>query len=86
MRFSGFTDLFRKVFLITFTFSLFDFSTNVLQDQCKSNSLIILILMRRSYNNYNYDTVSAKVYFSLTKVLKSKKKKLELTLFYSLGQ
>ena len=75
MRFSGFIDLFGKVFLITFTVSLFDFSTKFLQGQCKCNSLISLILMRRYYNNYDYHTISAKVYFSVTKGLKSKKKK-----------
>ena len=37
--------------------------------------------------NYNgYDTFYAKIYFPLITVLKSKKKKLELFLFYCLSQ
>ena len=42
--------------------------------------------MLRDYNGYNYHTFEAKIYFSLIKVLNSKKNKLELTSFYSLGQ
>ena len=42
--------------------------------------------MQGDYNGYNYDTFEAKIYFSLIIVLKSKKKKLELILFYCLRQ
>ena len=42
--------------------------------------------MQRDYNGYNYHTFSAKIYFSLVRVLKSKKKKLALASVYCLGQ
>ena len=42
--------------------------------------------MQRDYNGYNYDTFSAKIYFSFIRVLKNKIKKLPQTLFYCLGQ
>ena len=42
--------------------------------------------MQRDYNRYNYATFLAKNYFSLIRVLKSKKKKLALTLIYCLSQ
>ena len=42
--------------------------------------------MKRDYNSYNYDTFSAKIYFSLIRALINKKKKLALILFYCLGQ
>ena len=42
--------------------------------------------MQRGYSGYSYDTFLAKIYFSLIRVLKSKKKKLALTLLYCLGQ
>ena len=41
--------------------------------------------MPRDFNGYNCDIFEAKIYF-LTRVLKSKRKKLALTLFYCLGQ
>ena len=41
--------------------------------------------MQKNYNRYNYDTFQAKIYFSLIKVLKSKKKKLALILFHCLS-
>ena len=40
----------------------------------------------RLYNGYIYDSYQAKIDFSLTSVLNSKKKKLALTLFYCLDQ
>ena len=42
--------------------------------------------MQRDCNGYNYDTFQVKIYFSLIRVLKSKKKKLALGLFCCLGQ
>ena len=42
--------------------------------------------MQKDYNGYNSDTFQVKIYFSLVRVLKSKKKKLALTLFCCLGQ
>ena len=42
--------------------------------------------MQRDYNGNDYDTFSAKIYFSLIGVLKGKEKKLGVTLFYCLGQ
>ena len=42
--------------------------------------------MQRDYNGYNYHTFYTKINFSLIRVLKSKKKKLALTLFQCLGQ
>ena len=42
--------------------------------------------MQGDYNGYNYDTISSKIYFSLKRVLKSKKKKLALTFLYCTGQ
>ena len=76
LRCLGFPDLFGKVFLITFKFSLFDFSTTFLQEKLKKNSLISFFIKMRDYNDY----------FPLIKVIKSKKKKLALTSFYYLGQ
>ena len=35
LKLSGFSDLLGKVFLITFKFTIFDFSTTTLQKQCK---------------------------------------------------
>ena len=46
LRLSGFPDLFGEVFLITFKFS-FDFSTIFVQEHCKQNSLISLVIMKR---------------------------------------
>ena len=42
--------------------------------------------MQRDYNSFNYDTFLVKIYFSLIRVLKSKKKKVALTFLYCLGQ
>ena len=42
--------------------------------------------MQNDCNDYNYHTFYAKIYFPLIRVLKSKKKKLALALFYCLGQ
>ena len=42
--------------------------------------------MQRYYNGYNYNIFLDKIYFSLIKVLKSKKKKLALTFPECLGQ
>ena len=42
--------------------------------------------MQREYNGYNYDISYIKIYFSLIRVLKSKKRKLALTLFYCLDK
>ena len=42
--------------------------------------------MQGDYNGYNYDTISSKIYFSLKRVLKSKKKKLALTFLYCTSQ
>ena len=42
--------------------------------------------MQIDYNAYNYDTFLVKIYFSLIRVLKSKKKRLALTSFYCIGQ
>ena len=42
--------------------------------------------MQIDYNGYNYDTFLVKIYFSLIRVLKGKKKKLVLTFLYCLGQ
>ena len=42
--------------------------------------------MQRDYNGYSYHTFSAKIYFSLVRVLKNKKKRLALTSLYSLDQ
>ena len=39
----------------------------------------------REIISYDYTTFEAKLDFSLIRVLKSKKRKLELTLFYCLG-
>ena len=56
-------------------------------------SLLLLVaetnsffIMQRDYNGYNYHTSSAKIYFSLITVVKSKKKKLAVTSLYCLGQ
>ena len=38
--------------------------------------LISFFKMQRGYNGYNYDTFEAKMYFSLIRVLKSKKKEV----------
>ena len=46
-RLSGFPDLFFKVFLITFKFSFFDFSTTFLQEHCKWNCLISFFITER---------------------------------------
>ena len=75
LRLSGFLDLFGKVFLITFDHSIFDLLTFLL-------SLISFFIMQRDYNGCNYGTFWAKIYFSVIRVLKSKKKKLAVTLFY----
>ena len=56
LRLSGIPDLFGEVFLITFKFSLFDFSTTFLQEQCKKNRVISFSIMQRDYNGYNYHT------------------------------
>ena len=42
--------------------------------------------MQSDYNSHNYDTILADMYFSLLRVLKSKKKKVVLTFLYCLGQ
>ena len=42
--------------------------------------------MQRDYNGDNYDIFKAKIYFSLIRVLKIKKTRLVLTLFYCLSQ
>ena len=42
--------------------------------------------MQGDCNGYNYDNFYTKIYFSLIRVLKSKKKKLAPTLFYCFGQ
>ena len=42
--------------------------------------------MQKDYNGYNYDAFLAKIYFSLIRILKRKKKKLALTFLYCLGQ
>ena len=42
--------------------------------------------MQRNFNGYNYHSFSAKIYFSLMRVLKSQKKKLVLISFYCLDQ
>ena len=42
--------------------------------------------MERDYNGYNYNTFLAKIFFCLIRVLKSKKKELELTSLYYLSQ
>ena len=49
------------------------------------NKLISFFIMQRDYNDYKFDTCSVTIYFSLIRVLKSKKKKLALTLLYFLS-
>ena len=53
LRLSGFPDLFGKVFLITFKFSLFESSATFLQEQeqCKKDSLISLFILQRGFND-----------------------------------
>ena len=47
LRLSRFPDLFGKVFLITFKFSFFDFSTTFSQERCNENSLISFFIIDR---------------------------------------
>ena len=56
LKVAGFLNLFGKVIMITFKFSQCDFSTTLLQEQSKQNSLISFFIMQRDYNGYNYDT------------------------------
>ena len=42
--------------------------------------------MQRDYNGYKYDTFLGKIYFSLIRILKCKKKKLALPFLYCLSQ
>ena len=50
----GFPDLFGKVFLINFKFSLLDFSSNGFsREQCKQNKLINSVTIQRYYNGRN---------------------------------
>ena len=42
--------------------------------------------MKKDYNGYNYHSFSAKIYFSLIRVLKRQQKKVTLTSFYCLRQ
>ena len=83
LRLSGFPDLSGKVLWITFKFSLLDFSTMF----CKSyvnKSLIFFFfffLVYRGIITAKTVALYKKLYFFI-KGLKSKKKKLALTLFY----
>ena len=81
LRLLGFPDLFGKVSLITFKFSIFEFPTTLLQKKHKQNSLIISsFIMQRDYSGYNYHIFLLKFIFLFIRAVKSKKKKLTLTL------